>query len=109
MPIAHGEGRYTTRDSTLLKKLIANRQIIFRYSAKNGRIEEKFPTNPNGAMHNIAAVCSKKGNVMAIMPHPERAAYNWMVPDTIKNNAKTNAIKIFESMKKYIEDNIWRR
>ena len=43
---------------------------------------------------------------MALMPHPERASYNWQIPDSIiKNNTRTNAIKIFESMKKYIEDN----
>ena len=68
-------------------------------------IIDKFPINPNGAVNNIAAISNKEGNVMAMMPHPERASYNWMIPDSIKNNQKTNAIKIFESMKKYILGN----
>ena len=109
VPVAHGEGRFTTKDKELIKQLEKNRQITFKYCDENGKVVNKFPINPNGAVNNIAAISNKEGNVMAIMPHPERAAYNWMVPDTIKNNAKTNAIKIFESMKKYIEDNIWRR
>ena len=117
LPIAHGEGRYTTRDNTLLKKLIANKQIVFRYSTKNGEIEDKFQTNPNGAMYNIAAVCNKKGNVMAIMPHPERASFIRQLPDIVelRNNSQklvsamesfAPAMKVFHSMKKYIEEEI---
>jgi len=105
LPIAHGEGRFTTKDKTLIKKLEKNKQIVFRFCDGKGKIENKFPVNPNGATHNIAALSNKEGNVMAIMPHPERASFNWQVPESVKNNAKTNAIKIFESMKKYIEDN----
>ena len=117
MPVAHGEGRYVTRDGELLDKLIKNKQIIFRYSTKEGKIEESFPTNPNGAMYNIAAICSKKGNVMAIMPHPERASFIRQLPDTTQlKNKFTGDIKamegpaparqIFSSMKKYIEEEV---
>jgi len=105
LPIAHGEGRFTTKDRTLIKKLEKNKQITFRFCDGQGKIENKFPVNPNGATYNIAAISNKEGNVMAIMPHPERASFNWQVPESVKNNAKTNAIKIFESMKKYIEGN----
>ena len=118
VPIAHGEGRYVTRDNELLDKLIKNKQIIFRYSARDGRIEESFPTNPNGAMYNIAAVCSKKGNVMAIMPHPERASFVRQLPDIteLKNKAAGNILEfekpaparnIFNSMKRYIEEEVF--
>ncbi|MBI4452481.1 phosphoribosylformylglycinamidine synthase I [Candidatus Woesearchaeota archaeon] len=117
VPIAHGEGRYTTRDNELLQKLIKNRQIMFRYSTKDGKIEEKFPTNPNGAMYNIAAVCNRKGNVMAIMPHPERASFVRQLPDAaeLKNRASGSRTEfekpaparlIFDSMKKYVEEEI---
>jgi len=106
VPVAHGEGRFITKDRALIKKLEKNKQIIFKFCDNKGKVLDKFPINPNGAVHNIAAISNKKGNVMAIMPHPERASYNWQVPNSIKNNQKTNAIKIFESMKKYIEDNI---
>lgn len=103
VPVAHGEGRFTTKDKTLIKKLIKNKQIIFKYCDEKGKVVNKFPINPNGAVHNIAAISNKEGNVMAIMPHLERASYNWQVPNAIKNNEKTNAIKIFESMKNFIE------
>jgi len=117
IPIAHGEGRYTTNDKELLGKLIKNGQIVFRYSTKHGKIEEKFPTNPNGAIYNIAAICNKKGNVMAIMPHPERASFVRQLPDItdLKNNAAGNILKfekpaparsMFDSMKKYIEEEV---
>ncbi|HLC60045.1 MAG TPA: phosphoribosylformylglycinamidine synthase I [Candidatus Nanoarchaeia archaeon] len=117
IPIAHGEGKYVTRDKDLLQKLIKNKQIIFRYSTKDGKVEDKFSTNPNGTTYNIAAICNKKGNVMAIMPHPERASFVRQLPDItqIKNNAigriseeekPAPARKMFESMKKYIEEEI---
>ena len=117
IPIAHGEGKFTTKDNSLIKQLIKNKQIIFQYSTKSGKIDNKFPANPNGAVHNIAAICSKKGNVMAIMPHPERASFIRQLPDIVdlKNNFAGNlaamgdpapAMHIFESMKKYIEEEI---
>ena len=112
IPIAHGEGRFVTKDAELIQKLAKNRQIIFQYSAKDGKIEESFPTNPNGAIYNIAAICSKKGNVMAIMPHPERASFIRQLPDIeLKNNSigdaramesPAPAMNVFVSMKKYI-------
>ena len=106
VPIAHGEGRFTTKDASLIKQLEKNKQIIFQYCDKDGKIIDKYPINPNGAMLNIAAISNKDGNIMAIMPHPERASYNWQLPDSIKNGNRTNAIRIFESMKKYIEEEI---
>ena len=117
VPIAHGEGRFTTKDKELIDKLIKNKQIVFRYSTKDGKIEESFPTNPNGAMYNIAAICNKKGNVMAIMPHPERASFIRQLPDYVelKNKFIGNvqamedpapAMNVFVSMKKYIEEEI---
>ena len=116
IPIAHGEGRYTTKNKGLLDELVKNKQIIFRYCSKDGKIEDKFPINPNGAMLNIAALCNKKGNVMAIMPHPERASFIRQLPDTaeLKNKFVGNqdamespapARNIFISMKNYIEKN----
>jgi phosphoribosylformylglycinamidine (FGAM) synthase-like amidotransferase family enzyme len=98
----------------LIQKLVKNRQIVFQYSTKVGQIEEKFPVNPNGSMNNIAAICNKKGNVMAIMPHPERASFIRQLPDSeeLKNKCSGNlqamenpapARLIFDSMKKYIE------
>jgi phosphoribosylformylglycinamidine synthase subunit PurQ / glutaminase len=117
MPIAHGEGRFVTRDKTLIKSLIQNRQIIFRYSTPSGRIDGSFPTNPNGATYNIAGICNKKGNVLAMMPHPERSSFVRQLPDSadIKNAAMGSAAameksaashKLFLSMKRYVEEDL---
>ena len=106
IPVAHGEGRFTAKDTALIKQLEKNRQIAFKYCDEKGQVINKFPINPNGAVNNIAAVSNKEGNIMAMMPHPERASYNWMVPEAPKDDRRTNAIKIFESMKRYVEGKI---
>jgi len=71
LPIAHGEGRYYADDDTL-KNLEDNQQILFRYVNFQGEITED--SNPNGSLHNIAGISNKQGNVLGMMPHPERAA-----------------------------------
>jgi phosphoribosylformylglycinamidine synthase I len=71
IPIAHGEGRYTT-DADSLKQLQDNEQIIFRYCSEEGLVNDHF--NPNGSMNHIAGVCNAQKNVFGMMPHPERAA-----------------------------------
>ena len=87
IPLAHGEGRFVIPEK-LLEKLIANDQTVYRYCNDEGSIIDEFPTNPNGSIYNLAAVCNPSGNVMAIMPHPER---------TDKGDI------IFSSMKEFIE------
>ncbi|MEB3121447.1 MAG: phosphoribosylformylglycinamidine synthase subunit PurQ [Snowella sp.] len=71
LPIAHGEGRYYADDETL-KNLEDNQQILFRYVSSQGEITEE--SNPNGSLHNIAGISNQQGNVLGMMPHPERAA-----------------------------------
>jgi phosphoribosylformylglycinamidine synthase I len=70
IPISHYEGRYYADDTTLAE-LETDRRIIFRYSTSTGEITES--ANPNGSLHNIAGIMNKKGNVLGMMPHPERA------------------------------------
>lgn len=91
VPVAHGEGRFTTTVNGLLEKLNENKQITFRYCDESGKVNPDFPVNPNGAMDNAAAISNPAGNVMAIMPHPERA---FIIPMP----------KIFSSMRKYMEN-----
>jgi phosphoribosylformylglycinamidine synthase len=71
IPIAHGEGRYYADDKTL-SDLESNNQILFKYCSQEGNITEE--SNPNGALNNIAGICNKQGNVIGMMPHPERCA-----------------------------------
>ncbi len=105
--IAHGEGRFVTSDPELLQQLIDNDQIVLRYCDHKGEFKEEFPVNPNGSMYNIAALCNKEGNVMAMMPHPESSSWVKQLPyhegDLTKINERAPANHIFVSMKKYIE------
>lgn len=71
IPIAHGEGRFYAPEKEL-QEILANGQVIFRYCDENGNITKD--ANPNGSLENIAGICNKKGNVMGMMPHPERAS-----------------------------------
>jgi len=70
IPISHYEGRYYA-DNAMLAELEAEKRIIFRYSTSTGEINDA--ANPNGSLHNIAGIINKKGNVLGMMPHPERA------------------------------------
>ena len=71
LPIAHGEGCYYA-DAATLAQLNANRQILFRYCDLRGTVSSA--ANPNGSVENIAGICNTQGNVLGMMPHPERAA-----------------------------------
>jgi phosphoribosylformylglycinamidine synthase subunit PurQ / glutaminase len=70
IPIAHGDGNYFC-DPAMLADLERNHQIVFRYTAPDGR--EDAAANPNGSLANIAGVCNRERNVIGLMPHPERA------------------------------------
>ena len=70
MPIAHGDGRYTADDS-VLDKLEGEGQVVLRYVHSAGEADKYW--SPNGAMRAIAGIVSAQGNVMGLMPHPERA------------------------------------
>ncbi len=71
LPIAHGEGCYYA-DADTLQRLEANQQVVFRYSDAAGTTD--VSANPNGSLHNIAGICNGSGNVLGMMPHPERAS-----------------------------------
>lgn len=71
MPIGHMEGNYTVAPR-ILGQLEKNRQIVFRYCDREGRVVDS--ANPNGAVANIAGVANREGNVVGLMPHPDRCA-----------------------------------
>jgi phosphoribosylformylglycinamidine synthase subunit PurQ / glutaminase len=70
IPIAHGDGNYYCDEETL-NQLEKNNQIVFRYKG----------TNPNGSISEIAGVINERGNVLGLMPHPERAVHKWLGTD----------------------------
>jgi phosphoribosylformylglycinamidine synthase subunit PurQ / glutaminase len=71
IPIAHGEGRYVAPPD-VLAELEGSGRVIFRYVEPDGMVTER--SNPNGSLANIAGICNAAGNVVGLMPHPERAA-----------------------------------
>jgi phosphoribosylformylglycinamidine synthase len=71
MPISHGEGRYYA-DAETLRRLGGEGRVIFRYCAPDGT--QAPEANPNGSAEHIAGICNARGNVLGLMPHPERAA-----------------------------------
>lgn len=71
VPIAHGEGNYYA-DPETLQELDDQRQVLFRYCTADGQIDAS--SNPNGSLNHIAGICNRQGNVLGMMPHPERAA-----------------------------------
>jgi phosphoribosylformylglycinamidine synthase I len=87
IPIAHGEGRYVV-DKIAYSEIKNNDQITMKYEGEN----------PNGSIDNIAAICNTRGNIMGMMPHPERASDNELVP----NGFSKNAMVIFKSLINYI-------
>jgi len=70
VPIAHGDGRYSADDETL-ERLEGEGRVVFRYAPSDLEAEEAY--NPNGSMHDIAGIVNEGGNVLGMMPHPERA------------------------------------
>jgi phosphoribosylformylglycinamidine synthase I len=87
IPIAHGDGNYFA-DAETLKRLEDNHRIVFRYCDRAGNCTDD--ANPNGSMRNIAGIVNESGNVLGMMPHPERAS------DTVLKH--TDGRKIFESI-----------
>lgn len=71
LPIAHGEGRYYA-DADTIQALEDNGQVLFRYCSATGEVNEE--SNPNGSLDNIAGIVNQPGNVLGMMPHPERAS-----------------------------------
>ncbi|NWF49577.1 MAG: phosphoribosylformylglycinamidine synthase subunit PurQ [Ignavibacteriaceae bacterium] len=83
IPVAHGEGNYFADEQTL-SELERNKQILFRYVSSSGIADEA--SNPNGSVMNIAGLINKRGNVMGLMPHPERCC------DSVLGNTDGNFI-----------------
>jgi phosphoribosylformylglycinamidine synthase I len=81
VPMAHAEGRYTTADPSVLARIEAGGQVAFRFAGPDGSpADGGYPVNPNGALGDIAGVTNPAGNVLAVMPHPERASWLWQLP-----------------------------
>ena len=80
VPVAHGEGRFVTRDAAVLQRLQDKHQVVLRYVKADGSKAAGYPDNPNGSIDDIAGVCDPTGRVLGLMPHPERNLTPWNHP-----------------------------
>ncbi|HHT9138311.1 MAG TPA: phosphoribosylformylglycinamidine synthase I [Candidatus Wunengus sp. YC60] len=106
LPIAHGEGKFVTQDESILNKITMNRQIVFKYVNEQGE-EIGYPWNPNGSVQNIAGICDQTGQIMGMMPHPERHVEPTQHPRWTRNGLKEfgNGFLIFRNAVDYIKSN----
>ena len=110
MPVAHAEGRFILprgREAEYLERMKANDQLVFQYCDEEGRpAGGRYPYNPNGSLLDIAGICNPRGNVMGLMPHPERAHFGWQLPDWTRLKeppSHGDGALIFRSAVNYVE------
>ena len=105
LPVAHQEGQFMIPKNII--KIIKDKKLIgLQYIDNKKQLASgKFPFNPNGSQDDIAALTNKSGNILALMPHPERAFYNYHLPNWQNNLSKkfADGYKIFSNAKKYFK------
>jgi len=100
IPVAHAEGRFVSAERALIEQLLENDQVILTYCGPDAAEATDFPANPNGSTKSIAGISNPEGNVVAMMPHPERAARLYQVPANLDGpwGARKRAARDAESM-----------
>lgn len=108
IPMAHGEGRFSTRDASVADRLPAF--VALSYRLPGGSPAVDFPWNPNGSLASAAGVTNEAGNVLALMPHPERAVLPEQVPPEMRSEARGDCpdrgpgSRIFRAMVRTVEE-----
>ncbi len=107
IPINHGEGKFVA-DENSLEILDKNRQIAFKYCDSNLHESSLYPTNPNGSIHNIAAITNEKGNVFGMMPHPEKYVIRLQHPRWTRESLpeEGDGLQFFRNMVEYAEEKL---
>lgn len=93
LPISHGEGRYVA-DAATLDALEADGRVVLRYADEGGEVTDA--ANPNGSARGIAGIVNERGNVLGLMPHPERAAEEEV--------GGTDGLRLFRSLKEWLSE-----
>jgi phosphoribosylformylglycinamidine synthase len=103
LPVGHGEGRLVAPTDTLAA-IEATNQIALQYVDEHGAPTMHYPSNPNGSAHAIAALTNKQGNVLGIMPHPDRAHLPQLHPDWRRSGrAEGDGLRLFRNMVDYVK------
>lgn len=108
IPVAHAEGKFLAQDDKVLKQLLANDQVVFRYCAPDGS-EPVYPQNPNGSADHIAGITDRTGRILGLMPHPERHFFSRQHPFWTRLGRKGDlgqGAKIFENGVLYVKENL---
>lgn len=95
MPMAHGEGKFYA-DEKMLKRVIDDGHVALRYCDNDGRTGCEFPFNPNGSLDDIAGIFDKTGQILGLMPHPERIMFKQQGLDW-KEGQTPWGLKLFEN------------
>ncbi len=105
LPIAHAEGRFVAEDEVALDRLFSEDRAVLQYVTPQGE-EAGFPDNPNGSQRGIAGICDETGQVLGLMPHPERFIFPWQHPNWSRNKEREhcdgltlfdNAVKVLRA------------
>jgi phosphoribosylformylglycinamidine synthase len=120
IPIANSQGRFTSRVPGIFERLESAGQIVLKYCRGDGRAARGFPDDPNGSACLAAAIANPRGNVVAMMPHPERGTWLRQVPNELASDWSSRKISgrgawqaledfgpcagIFHSLRAYIEE-----
>ncbi len=89
-----------------MKRLEDRDQVVFRYAMSDGKnAGGRYPNNPNGSIGDIAGLCNPKGNVMGMMPHPERAFHRYTYPDWTRGDGEAygDGYRVFKNMLEYAQ------
>jgi len=101
LPVGHGEGRLAAPDDALAA-IEGNNQIALQYVDEHDAPTMEYPANPNGSAHAIAAITNKQGNVLGIMPHPDRAYLPQLHPDWRRSGrVEGDGLRLFRNMIMY--------
>ncbi|MEF8874639.1 MAG: phosphoribosylformylglycinamidine synthase subunit PurQ [Candidatus Thermoplasmatota archaeon] len=106
-PSAHKEGKFVLDEEIPVEELEQNGQVVFRYTAPEGN-EPEYPWNPNGSLAHIAGICNPEGNVLGLMPHPERVFHPYTNPDWTRcglDKSRGDGRPLFKSALSYVEKN----
>ena len=102
-PSAHAEGKLMSMDENFVQKLEDNDQVVFRYVTPDDE-KPSYPWNPNGSPSDIAGICNPAGNVMGLMPHPERVLTRFTHPDWTRgyDSEEGDGILVFRSVMEHL-------
>ncbi|MFH0797712.1 MAG: phosphoribosylformylglycinamidine synthase I [Candidatus Omnitrophota bacterium] len=104
LPVAHGEGKFLVKGEEEFIWLKEKGQVAFQYADPDGTPAEKYPDNPNGSQGAIAGVTNEQGNVLGMMPHPERFLYSYLHPRwTRGEGGNADGLNLLKSFVHYVK------